>query len=145
MKKGLASYFMLCLIIVILIGLNSYSYIEYKKVHKQNMKNITSSILEHTKLEKTKSIKGSFGYSDILNFSSSNEGMKIYNIEKTSGETQQTKVNFQYEGSNVNFGDILDKLQKQENLVSVSNIKITHNKDSNSILASINATFIKNK
>lgn len=145
MKKGLVSYFMLCLIIVILIGLNCYSYIGYKKVQKQNMKNITSSILERTKLEETENIKGSFGYSDILNFSSSNEGMIISNIEKAAGETQRTKVNFQYEGNNVNFGDILDKLQKQENLVSVSNIKITHNKDSNSILVSINATFIKNK
>lgn len=145
MKKGLDSYFILGLIIIILIGLNCYSYMGYKKIQKQNMKNITNSILEQTKLEKTEIIKGNFGYSDILNFSSSNEGMKISNIEKAAGETQRTKVNFQFEGNNMDFEGILDKLQKQENLVSVSNIKITHNKNSNSILASINATFIKNK
>lgn len=145
MKKGLASYFILGLMIIILIGLNCYCYIGYKKVQNQNMKNITSSILEQTKLEKEENIKGSFGYSDILNFSSSNEGMKISNIEKSAGETQRTKVNFQYEGNNMSFEGILDKLQKQENLISVSNIKITHNKDSNSILVSVNATFIKNK
>lgn len=145
MKKGLASYFILGLMIIILIGLNCYSYIGYKKVQKQNMKNITSSILEQTKLEETENIKGSFGYSDILNFSSSIEGMKISNIEKSAGETQRTKVNFRYEGNNMSFEGVLDKLQKQENLISVSNIKITHNKDSDSILVSVNATFIKNK
>lgn len=145
MKKGLASYFILGLMIIILVGLNCYSYIGYKKVQKQNVNNITSNILEQTKLEKAENIKGSFGYSDILNFSSSNEGMKISNIEKYAGETQRTKVNFRYEGNNMSFEGILDKLQKQENLISVSNIKITHNKDSNSILVSVNATFIKNK
>lgn len=145
MKKGLASYFILGLMIIILVGLNCYSYIGYKKVQKQNMNNITSNILEQTKLEKAENIKGSFGYSDILNFSSSNEGMKISNIEKSAGETQRTKVNFRYEGNNMSFEGILDKLQKQENLISVSNIKITHNKDSDSILVSVNATFIKNK
>lgn len=145
MKKELTSHFILGLIIIILIGLNYYSYAGYKKVQKQNMKNITSSVLEQTKLEKPENTKRSFGYSDILNLSSSNNGMKICNIEKAAGETQRTKVNFQFEGNNIDFEGILDKLQKQENLVSVSNIKITHNKDSNSISGSINATFIKNK
>jgi hypothetical protein len=150
MKKARAVYCVLVGIIIFLICLDLVNYRELKSL---NTKNDLISMEKQRKFdedkqlesEKNKESKRKFGYSDILSFSSSSDGMKIISIENGEGERSSTKVCFQYKGNNDGFLDMLRSLQKQENLIGVSNIKITHNKEDDAISGSINATFINNK
>lgn len=150
MKRALASYAAFTIIVAFLICLDLTNYKDFKRLNTQY--NLLSKKKQEEidknrqmELEKNKELKRKYGYSDILSFSSSSDGMKIITVENNEGERPNTKVSFKYKGNNSGFLDILSSLQKQENLIGVSSIKITHNKEEEGISGNINATFINNK